>query len=57
MTTKERNALRILERKIVRKIYGPVQEEKHCRITTNKEIKNILQGADIVKFKEFLQLR
>jgi hypothetical protein len=30
----ETNALRIFERKDVRKI----QEGKHCRITTNKEI-------------------
>jgi hypothetical protein len=43
------NALRISERKIIRKIYGPIIEVDSWRIRTNKEIKYILQGADIVK--------
>jgi hypothetical protein len=57
MTMEETNALRIFERKIARKVYGPVQEEKHWRIRTNMEIKNISQGEDNVKFIKSLRLR
>ena len=42
--------LRIFEQKIVRKICGPKKEGESWRIRTNKEIKDILQGEDIVKF-------
>jgi len=48
MTIKEMNTLRILERKIVRKI--PVKEGEPWRLRTSKEIKDTLQGQDIVKF-------
>jgi hypothetical protein len=41
------NALRISERKIIRKIYGLIKEGDSWRIRTNKEIKDILQGADL----------
>jgi hypothetical protein len=50
-------ALRIFERKIVRRIYGPINEGESWRIRTNKEIENILEGADIVKFKKSLRFR
>jgi hypothetical protein len=43
-------ALRISERHIVRKIYGPTKEGDSWRIKTNKKIKDILQEADIVKW-------
>jgi hypothetical protein len=51
------NALRIFERKIVRRIYGPINEGESWRIRTNKEIEDILEGADIVKFIKSLRLR
>jgi hypothetical protein len=38
MTTEERNALRIFERKIVRKIYVSVREEECRRIRINMEV-------------------
>jgi hypothetical protein len=43
------NALRISERKIIRKMYGPTKEGDSWRIRTNKEIRDIVLGADIVK--------
>jgi hypothetical protein len=51
------NALRIFERKIVRKICGPIKEGEQWRRRTNKEIKDILQGIDIVIFIKSLRLR
>jgi hypothetical protein len=53
----DKQALRILEGKIVWKIYGPVKEGESWRIGTNKEIKDILQGTDVVKFVKSLRLR
>jgi hypothetical protein len=36
ITTDETNAFRIFDRKVVRKMYGPVKEGECCRIRTNK---------------------
>ena len=55
VTMKEANMFRILERKIVRNMCGPLKEE-HWRIRTNR-IKDMLEGEDTVKFIKFLQLR
>jgi hypothetical protein len=57
VTSEEMNALRIFERKIVRRIYGPINEGESWRIRTNKEIEDVLEGADIVKFIKSLRLR
>jgi hypothetical protein len=57
VTSEEMNALRIFERKIVRKIYGPINEGESWRIRTNKEIEFILEGAEIVKFIKYLRVR
>jgi hypothetical protein len=57
LTVKEMNALRMSERKIIRKIYGPIKEGDSWRIRTNKEVKDILQGADIVKFIKSSRIR
>jgi hypothetical protein len=56
MTSEEMNALRIFERKIVRRICDPINEGDSWRIGTNKEIEDILEGAD-VKFIKYLRLR
>lgn len=44
------SALKVFKKKMVTKIYGPIKEQERWRIRTNKEIQNMLQGADIVKF-------
>jgi hypothetical protein len=42
--------LRIFESNIVRKTYyEPIKEGEPCRIRTNKDIKDVLQGEYIVK--------
>jgi hypothetical protein len=41
------NALRIFERKIVRRIYGPINEGESWRIGTNKEIEDKLEDRYI----------
>jgi hypothetical protein len=50
MTMEETNALRIFDRKIVSKSHGPVTEGERWGISSNNEIKDMLQGEDIVKF-------
>jgi hypothetical protein len=57
VTSEEMNALGIFERKIVRRIYGPINKGESWRIRTNKEIEDKLEGADIVKFIKSLRLR
>jgi hypothetical protein len=37
LTKSDKNLLRIFERKILRKIYGPIQEGDTCRIRNNEE--------------------
>jgi len=46
----EENLLRIFERKILRKVYGPIQEGDICRIRNNEEFNRYIKGEDIVKF-------
>jgi hypothetical protein len=43
--------LRILERRILRKIFGPVQnEDGFWRIRMNHELNDLLKNADIVRY-------
>jgi len=42
-------------REVVRKIYGPIEEEESWRIRMYKEIKDILQWPDIVIFIKSLK--
>jgi hypothetical protein len=42
----EENILRIFEKKIIRKIYGPVMENNSWRIRYNEEISKLLKGED-----------
>jgi hypothetical protein len=53
--TKKVKALRILESNIVRTIYRPVKEGQRWRIGTTKEIKDTLQGENIVKFRKLFR--
>jgi hypothetical protein len=56
-TKEETQALRMFERKIERKIHGPIEEGMWWTVRTNKETKDVLQRADIVKFIKSLRLR
>jgi hypothetical protein len=47
LTTKDENNLRIFERQILRKIFGPVNIDNIWRIRNNMEIDNLIEGADI----------
>ena len=49
--------LRIFERKILRKIYGPVQEGDTWRIRYNEELNRFIKGKDIVKFIKAQRIR
>jgi hypothetical protein len=49
LTKSDENLLRIFERKILRKIYGPVQEGDIWRIRYNEELNRLIEGKDIVK--------
>ena len=45
------NKLLIVERKITRKILGPIRsDDGHWRIKTNQEISDILKGQNIIRF-------
>jgi hypothetical protein len=50
LPTAEENALRIFERKILSKIYGPVMENGIWRNGYNDELNEIIKGEDIVRF-------
>jgi len=42
--------IRIFERRILRKIFGPIQNEKSWRIRMNYELNELIKNADIVRF-------
>ena len=46
LTMEEERALAVLERKILRKIYGPVKENELWRIRRNDELEAILKGGE-----------
>jgi hypothetical protein len=50
LSTQNMNALRIFERKVLRRIHGPIYEEGEWRIRNNAEVNTILQGKDIVRY-------
>jgi hypothetical protein len=50
LTTKDENNLRIFERQILRKIFGPVNIDNIRRIRNNMEVDKLIEGADIVRF-------
>jgi hypothetical protein len=57
MTTGDENALRSFERKILRRIHGPVQDQDGWRIRYNKELSELIKGQDLVRFIKTQRLR
>jgi hypothetical protein len=51
LTAKDEN-LRIFERQILRKIFGPVNIDNIWRTRNNMEIDKLIECADIVRFIE-----
>ena len=51
LTTRDEQHLRIFEHKILRKIFGPVQDKDGSwRIRMNHELNELIGNADIVRF-------
>jgi hypothetical protein len=50
MKKEDENILRRFERKIIRRMYGPVKQGREWRIRNNEEIDNIIRKKDIVRF-------
>ena len=51
LTTRDVQHLRIFERKILRKIFGPVQDKDGSwRIRMNHELNELIGNADVVRF-------
>jgi len=57
LTKSEDNLLRIFERKMLQKIYGPIQEGDIWRIRNNEELNRSINREDIVKFIEAQRIR
>jgi hypothetical protein len=50
------STLRIFEKKVIRKIYGPVCEDGVWRVRSNSEMNYLLQGDGIVRHAKSLSL-
>jgi hypothetical protein len=50
LTAKEENNLRMCERQLLRKIFGPVNIDGVWRIRNNMKTDKLIKGADIVRF-------
>jgi hypothetical protein len=57
LKTGEENALRCFERKILRRISGPVQDTNGWRIRYNQELDRLIEVQDIVRFIKSQRLR
>ena len=53
----EEIALAVSEREILRKIYGPVEENELLRIRRNDELEAIIKGESIVRFIKCQRIR
>ena len=53
----EESALSVFERKILRKIYGPVKQNELWRIRRNDELEAIIKGENIVRFIKCQRIR
>jgi hypothetical protein len=50
LRTVDEQALRVFERKVLHRIYGPVCIQGEWRLRTNAELDNLLGHADLVRF-------
>jgi hypothetical protein len=57
VTLTDENTLRIFERKVLRKIYGPVLENGEFRIHYNGELNELTKGENIVRFVKAQRLQ
>jgi hypothetical protein len=58
MTVTEQNRLRVFERRVLRKIYGPtLDKDGTWRIKTNEELENLIKKKNIVTFIKSQRLR
>ena len=57
LTMEEERALTVFERKILRKIYGPVKENELWRTRQNDELEAIIKGENIVRFIKCQRIR
>jgi len=57
LTMEEERALAVFERKILRKIYGPVKENELRRIRRNDELEVIIRGENTVTFIKCQRIR
>jgi hypothetical protein len=53
----EERALVVFERKILRRIYGPVKGDESWRIRRNDELEAIIKGENIVRFIKSQRIR
>ena len=53
----EERTLAVFERKILRKIHGPVRENELWRIPRNDELEVIIKGENIVRFIKCQRIR
>jgi len=56
-TAKDENNLRIFERQILRKIFGPVYNDNIWRIRNYMETDKLIEGADIVRFSRAQRIK
>jgi hypothetical protein len=56
-TVEEERTLAIFERKILRKIYGPVKENELWRVRRNDELETIIKGENIVRLIKCQRIR
>lgn len=57
MAMRDENALRVFERKIMRRIMGPVRTEEGWRTRRNEEISHFMGEDDIVRFIKAQRIR
>ena len=57
MTQSDENEMRRFERKIMRRIYGPIKIGGYWRIRYNEELDKLIEGQDIIRFIKSQRIR